>query len=217
MNNIYANLTANVNELYEYREKLYANKTILDELPIEYELSKEKTEELNNIKNSVDIGRHIITDQLKKYNDFTSQKNKIMEFDYINKNICMNIQKYMNELEINFHNQGFDTDELKNYTDGILFSIGEISNIINVNKTKKLEDIDNNLRECSSILSYLADTYSILKNTQIGNTCPICLSNNVDTFCEPCGHVYCNECIKPSLICYMCKGRIKKQYKIYFS
>lgn len=217
MDNIYTNLNANVNELYEYRQKLYDNKKLLDELPIEYELSKEKEEELNNIKNNVNAGKDIITEQLKKYNEYTCQKNKIMEFDYNTKNICMNIQKYMSELEVNFHNQGIDTEELKTYTDGILFSIGEISNIINNTKSKKIQDIDKNLQECSSILSHLTDTYSILKNAQIGVTCAICLSNNVDTFCEPCGHVYCNDCIKRSLICYMCKGHIKKQYKIYFS
>ena len=47
------------------------------------------------------------------------------------------------------------------------------------------------------------------------NICPICCENKIDRCCDPCGHTYCDKCIKKSYYCYICKRYINKTIKIY--
>jgi hypothetical protein len=45
--------------------------------------------------------------------------------------------------------------------------------------------------------------------------CPICYENKLNRCCDPCGHTYCDKCIKTANNCYICKKYINKTIKIY--
>ena len=47
------------------------------------------------------------------------------------------------------------------------------------------------------------------------NICNICFNNKINICCDPCGHTYCNYCIKKTNTCYICKKNIIKKIKIY--
>jgi hypothetical protein len=68
--------------------------------------------------------------------------------------------------------------------------------------------------EC--IIKYLLETYNILKSTNTIHMCPICLTNEVDAFIDPCGHTLCTQCSKISF-CHMCRTKVKVVKNIYFS
>ena len=47
------------------------------------------------------------------------------------------------------------------------------------------------------------------------NKCTICLDNTISHCCDPCGHVYCYDCIDKTTYCYICRGIIYNTIKIY--
>jgi hypothetical protein len=48
--------------------------------------------------------------------------------------------------------------------------------------------------------------------------CTICLEDPVLYCVSPCGHTYCNNCIKKQLgACFMCRTPIKDKIKLFFS
>lgn len=47
------------------------------------------------------------------------------------------------------------------------------------------------------------------------NNCPICYENKINSCCIPCGHTYCDKCIKNTNNCFICRRNISKNIKIF--
>ena len=47
------------------------------------------------------------------------------------------------------------------------------------------------------------------------HACPICLSAEVKVFCIPCGHTFCDTCLKTKK-CYICRAFISDVQKLYY-
>ena len=73
---------------------------------------------------------------------------------------------------------------------------------------------------------YLQHFIKPLNGGNVGSTCALCLQKPVDTFLDPCGHTGCSGCIEkvhgesnsnytPS--CFICRTKITRSRKIYFS
>lgn len=69
--------------------------------------------------------------------------------------------------------------------------------------------------ECA--IRYLLTTYNILKSTSTFHACPICLTNEIDAFIDPCGHTLCTKCSNKITYCHMCRTKVKVAKSIYFS
>lgn len=69
--------------------------------------------------------------------------------------------------------------------------------------------------ECA--IRYLLTTYNILKSTAAFHACPICLTNEIDAFIDPCGHTLCTKCSSKITYCHMCRTKVKVAKSIYFS
>ena len=75
------------------------------------------------------------------------------------------------------------------------------------------------------MMKYL-DIIKYLNKTNLGNTCSICLTNNVDIYFNPCGHTICNECYKKQVEtsnsqdmenkCVFCRETIFNTNKLYY-
>ncbi len=47
------------------------------------------------------------------------------------------------------------------------------------------------------------------------NNCPICYENKINSCCIPCGHTYCDKCIKNTNNCYICRRNVSRNIKIF--
>ena len=82
--------------------------------------------------------------------------------------------------------------------------------------------------ELYTLKYYLQHFIKPLNGGNVGSTCSLCLQKPVDTFLDPCGHTGCSGCIEkahdnsnsnsnytPS--CFICRTKITRSRKIYFS
>ena len=102
-----------------------------------------------------------------------------------------------NELEKRLENESIIKDEINNLrkyiienekrNEGLLLKIGELK--------KNIDDL-------------------VIKTTPNDNICSICCENKINTCCNPCGHLYCDKCIRESNSCYICRKNIITTIKI---
>lgn len=68
----------------------------------------------------------------------------------------------------------------------------------------------------SVMIKSLSITYGIIKNAPFTHTCPICITNEVDVYFDPCGHTVCKSCSK-SQYCHMCRTKIISIRSLFYS
>ena len=56
----------------------------------------------------------------------------------------------------------------------------------------------------------------------ISNTCPLCLTDTVSVYLNPCGHTCCDKCYEKICMnnnnkCFLCRNRILNKFPLYFS
>ena len=137
-------------------------------------------------------------------NEIEKSKSEIKKLDLI--------VKFMNEID-----QGACNDLLIEDTIDNLKKISiEIDNNSNLEKTRK-EYILSRI----NINKYLKMIKKI-NNMNVSNVCPLCLTNTVSLYLNPCGHTCCDECYERLVSnqdrkCFLCRQHIMNKNPLYFS
>jgi hypothetical protein len=101
--------------------------------------------------------------------------------------------------------------------------------ILNLNNVSK--EIEDNSKIESARKEYIMSRLRINKylkmikkinNMNISNICPLCLSNMVSSYLNPCGHTCCDECYERLIStegkkCFLCRQHIMNKNPLYFS
>jgi hypothetical protein len=218
--NIFHELSSkDVEERFELRKKMYENKEVFNELitrPDQDVAVMEDEAEYSAIKEHISKGKEILLAELAKHKELAMQKSALEEFESSAKSICVESQQKVTQLQTRFDSQKFDTTELSNHIDGVMYSIGEIFELVNSNVKTKNEELQKLINANNSKIRYLSEAYGILKSANMVHLCPVCLTNEVNTFCDPCGHSFCDKCMR-STYCFMCRVRINKLHPLFFS
>ena len=78
---------------------------------------------------------------------------------------------------------------------------------------------DNYVNARKDINKYLT-IVKYFNGLNVGNTCSMCYSNNVNVYFDPCGHTCCEECSKklPDIDkrCILCRANIRDINKLYY-
>jgi len=80
----------------------------------------------------------------------------------------------------------------------------------------KLNVIEKEVTTCKKTLHTLAGFVNLSRQLSSKNMCPICYNNDVDVYCDPCGHTFCQKCVKANY-CYLCRTKIQKVQKLFFT
>jgi hypothetical protein len=177
-------------------------------------VQKDEIEDIQQINKLVRRGKDKIQELLQEYDKC------IRNIDTYNQKI-KDTEDKIHQFEL-YHRCLLEID---NRFSGIVSSTEHVTNL----KTSILEDLELQLASASiekdkleALILSLSNTYSILRTTPLVHICPICMTNDVDTFLEPCGHTICNECISnkfcnSSKFCYMCRASVRGIRRLYFS
>jgi hypothetical protein len=56
-----------------------------------------------------------------------------------------------------------------------------------------------------------------LTSTESEPLCMICLNDPISYALSPCGHTYCNTCVKKQIsMCFLCRGSVRDRVKLFF-
>ncbi len=173
----------------------------------------EEKKEDDNVKKCSDMFDEFIKDYKKKQEHYLECKNKFQDEISRSKN---NIKKldliiqFIRELDKDCNDQ--ETEELLNNLKVLSNKIENDKNIITARTEyiKSRKDIENNLNLIKKINSL-----------NMSNTCPLCLTNQVNIYLNPCGHTCCEECYgrlsNNENKCFLCRSNIMSKNPLYFS
>jgi len=173
----------------------------------------EEKKEDDGIKKCSDMFDEFIKDYKKKQEHYLECKNKFQDEISRSKN---NIKKldliiqFIRELDKDCNDQ--ETEELLNNLKVLSNKIENDKNIITARTEyiKSRKDIENNLNLIKKINSL-----------NMSNTCPLCLTNQVNIYLNPCGHTCCEECYgrlsNNENKCFLCRSNIMSKNPLYFS
>ena len=200
-------------ESIQIRENLINILNDKDILPID---DKEfKCEEIDDIVSKLK-GFTKNFDTLQKDLDIAYQK-----YEDASKTTQENIQKINNSIQlIKTCSKEYDSDSS---TKNIIDSLKDY--IKTINENDKLSVIKEEYIQKRKLLNkhiYLINTINSYNTSAI---CPICITDKIDSYCNPCGHTACRKCLdKSSNIinnvnhnkCPICREHVMDIRKLYF-
>lgn len=90
-----------------------------------------------------------------------------------------------------------------------------------VYKSVSIEDTYKELVEAYkkwNICRQIISLHSNFKSETHDPQCAICLNDTITTAIVPCGHTFCNNCVKKqNTTCYICRGTIRERVRLYFT
>lgn len=180
----------------------------IDELHL-HGVTKEEIETIRDINTYVEKGRDLLSKTLSEYEVCLDEIQQTQTNIRVTTSTISNIKQQSESLS-QIHEELSDisstfVNSLLEKQDSIIADLQTNIGLL-ICKKDKLE----------AILKALATSYNILKNAPIHHTCPICITNEIDVFLEPCGHTLCHNCNK-SIFCHMCRTKIKSARRLFFS
>ena len=98
-------------------------------------------------------------------------------------------------------------------------------NLENIKENSKIDIVkEEYVIRKSEMMQYL-DIIKYLNKSNLGNTCSLCLANNVDVYFQNCGHTACKDCADriieydggiQNARCSFCRKDIIKINKLYY-
>lgn len=175
----------------------------------------DNTELYRNVKKYNSEALSMVKDEIDSFNDkkeLVAGKLNIKEY------IILSQRELLSRLEIIKDSKYIDSkDEYRDMNDEIYVKTKLYFDEIIQCLQKDIETLNSNICSCKQKIKKLFSALSIPKalSTYTFN-CPICMAERVQLFCDPCGHTYCNKCLK-STNCYICRMKIKKTNPIFFT
>ena len=191
------------------------NSSNVSDEPEAEEVSEEVSEEvkepdiLTEIFNLYDTFKKQYLEEQDNYISSEKNLNKLIDESKSNINKLDLIIKFMNELKENDEEDKILIESLKQKSK----SIEENDRIVESKKRY--------INSRKKILKYL-DFIKKINSMNVGNVCPLCLTNNVNIYLNPCGHTCCDDCYERLVSthekkCFLCRNHILNTNPLYFS
>jgi hypothetical protein len=173
-------------------------------------VSNEHIKEIQDINDSVEKGRALLSKYLIEYHE---SEQKINDID-----------KEIHKIKETIHSVKYSLICLEDTHISFKTLSTEFIDRISKKEMDYLEELQSEQGllvikkdKLETLIKTLSSTYKILKNSQVGHICPICIQNEVDCYIDPCGHTLCHKCCSKLSYCHMCRTRIKMTRSIFYS
>jgi uncharacterized phage infection (PIP) family protein YhgE len=207
----------NINEEFNFRNRLYVNNEPLPILPDDDTTSETELDtDISELKEYVNKGRTLLKNELEEYNKIKEviedlEENKQQFHDGINK--IKKILIMMSSLT--------SCHEIENYLDSLTDlskTIDDFDHKINTCLDEKIDTVRQDYKLSVNKLRKLKDVYSTLKQSNSVISCPVCLGGYVDSYLMPCGHTFCSKCLSNiNKKCFVCRQSFTKIATLYYN
>ena len=150
-----------------------------------FERLKQELESFTKLKRKMDDLTHDIDNIYKTRNDIIHGLRQ-MSLDPEHKDKIQHVEKEIEEL---------------------------VQNIIAFKETEKTTCLSN-LKKTKKILQVLQDVFCVHKWCKSYHVCPVCLTNEVSIYINPCGHTFCQTCMNREY-CDLCRRKVISKGKLY--
>lgn len=168
--------------------------------------SHDDNSELENVAKYTRLGANMLKECIEKYSQLCKEK---QELQYKKDDIFKSRNKVIYELLKMF------TDKYPDELSDITSKIESLVQRMNEGYSIEFKRLNKDIKKTKGILTQLSDVYCIHKNTKAYHVCPVCYDNQVEVYCNPCGHVFCKPCLKNEL-CPICRSHITNTGNLYF-
>lgn len=191
----------NVNTVEEIRKETEENfKSFLDEQKDKVSTDPELLNIIKYTKQGADKLRELISDYITMLDKEQSLKNAI-ESMYKNRNQIIH--------DIRLMSKGAFMNEVEHVSNEVETYVKKM-----VEKHEdELKEIETRLEKIRAELCVLSEVYCIQRNVK-PYSCPICYANECSLYCNPCGHVFCNGCLKADY-CPICRAKIIAKGRLF--
>jgi hypothetical protein len=204
----------NIQDQFDSRKKVYENRELFFELST-VEKKDSSNEEIQKLSESVIKAKELLVQELETYKKLCEQKNMIDEAEAFIKSVCIESKQKLCHLEYYFAKID-PTYSIKNNLETIINNIDTIVEIANQHVKNHNVSFKERVEKNNAQLAELSEIFGIIKHTNIGHVCPICLTNEINIFCNPCGHSFCKKCMT-NTYCYICRTKVNKLHPMFFS
>ena len=166
-----------------------------------------------------------VDEMISKMNEFTETFHKLQtELDELQKvynREAKSTQENIVKLDTTIHymkvmNDEYDKD--KTITE-IMDKMNSYS--VKINENDKLEETKKNYIEKRKEINKHLHLMQKINKWNHSAICPICITNKIDSYCNPCGHTSCKECLEKNSNlnhnkCPICREYVMDIRKLYF-
>jgi len=165
----------------------------------------EENNELTEVVRNTKKGYEILKKELDNFTLFKRSLEDIhQEIDIIHKN-RNDIIHHLREMVSSDHSE--DRQKIEADIEALIVKM------VAEKETKKSE-IASELNKTKQSLQQLQEAFCIHKWCKSYHVCPICLTNEVTLYINPCGHTFCNTCMTRDY-CDLCRCRVISKGKLY--
>ena len=164
----------------------------------------------------------LIDDYDKFYENYKKEQSKYFEFE---KNLNMEINNSKNNIKkldmiVSFM-KDFDGDVCPDgLTENIIGNMKVLSK--NIEENSKILNIRKEYINSRKIINKYLSFIKKMNKMNTANLCPLCLTNAVNIYLNPCGHTCCDSCYEKletnhEKKCFLCRCKIMQKNSLYFS
>lgn len=174
-------------------------------------------EEMKNIRSKID---KVVNDVEELFREFENIQDETKDVEYTYNKSLNELNKdidKINEFQKFISSKNFENDgEL---IDPIVKNMEAICNtMLNSNEHGKIRE-EYNLKLLKLKL-YMHSFIKTINKGNVGTLCNICMTTNVDSYVNPCGHTGCTNCLGRledyEMKCFVCRNKVYDIRKLYF-
>jgi hypothetical protein len=174
------------------------------------DLTKSLLESINQARVLYKTTADAYMDTIAKLEGLTSIKTYVSQ--YVKE--TETFTSYLNKKVLNQKIGSVDFDSVVEFEK----SFGKMKECISDTITAEMETLEKNKKEYAQKISTLKPLFSLTQGVNGFRMCTVCLSREVQSYIVPCGHTFCNECLKKSKgDCFICRKRAINVSPLYFN
>lgn len=201
-------------QAFRSRRMLYENREVLSDA-LECETLDDSIDpDHKQINEAILKGQALLRESIVESARATKRRQDIDASIKKTKTAQFEISKHLEAIKEICAENNIDIPDMLDSNDQIEYSISMMSESIEKDLSKKRGDACEEIEKHKKTMRSLGKAYNVLRDSC---TCPVCMNQPVEMFCEPCGHSLCSKCT--SMIknyCYFCRVPVKKMHKLYF-
>lgn len=204
------NRESDVNAEYNLRQQLYETTEDFHDLEI---IKDTPNEEIQNLVETVKKGQQLLKNEMIKYSGLKDHLEELYKKQNNFREQVASIRKSI----LSIAHMKEEVDEHESDIACLTNTLTDLERKVSNRLDLRVGEVTVDYEESKQKLLRLKDVYKILKNSDVGFSCPICTNKHIESFLLPCGHCFCNDCIQQIHNgCFLCRKPYIKVNSLYF-